>query len=150
MPSNTPNRLSSSRRGGFTLIELMIVVILLGVLAAILIGYLRNASSDAKRVGAEEAVRLATQGIELYKADTGQLPNLIGPNWAPLTEQTTVMGRLVGPYLKAEPKNLLASGNPSCITDGTGTIYTNVCSFLYDYNSGAGSGRFVAAFDPEP
>src|SRR5687768_15559323 len=88
-----------SRRGGFTLIELMIVVIMLGVLAGILIGFLRNASSDAKRVGAEEAVRLATQGIELYKADAGQLPNLIGPDWTPLTEQTTVGGRPVGPYL---------------------------------------------------
>jgi hypothetical protein len=62
-----------------------------------------------------------------------------------------VNGQAVGPFLQGPPVNPLADGNPSCITDGSGSVlYTNHCSFLYDYGGGAGSGQFIASFDRSP
>ena len=37
------------RKGGFTLVEILIVVIILGILAAIVIPNFTNASTDARR-----------------------------------------------------------------------------------------------------
>lgn len=134
----------------FTLVEILIVVIILGILAAIITSAVANVSRDARRVGAVEAAMRATTGITLYKEQTGFLPDLTGPNWTPLTERTTVAGVTVGPFLIAPPRNLLDThGNPSCLTDGNApTLSVSTCTFLYDYDGGNGTGRFIAGLDP--
>ena len=143
-------RQQARRIGGFTLIELMVVMIILAILAGVIIALVVHAKRDARRVSVEATAHEAQQAIALYREQTGRLPNLIA-NWDPLTRQTTVAGVTVGPYLSGPPKNLLADGDPSCITDGNGPVlYTNVCSWLYDYDNGVGSGRFIASYDAAP
>ena len=135
---------------GFTLVEMLIVVVILGILATVVLAAVSNATRSARRVTAEESVRQARVGIEAYRLYTGRIPNLIA-NWDPLTRQTVVDGKTVGPFLQGPPVNPLADGNPSCITDGNAPVlYTNHCSFLYDYAGGNGSGKFIASFDPGP
>lgn len=137
---------------GFTLIELLIVVIILGVLAGIVMGLARSASMDSRIAGTQETVRQTQQGIHLYREYTGQLPNLIA-SWSPLTDRTTVSGVTVGPFLDRRPTNSVGVGfgvaNPSCITDSAApSVNLSTCTFLYDYQGGNGSGRFIAAYDP--
>ena len=145
--------LSKGRRfgcRGFTLVELMIVVVILGIIAAIIIAMVNFSSADAKRAAAQDSARLAAQAVQLYKEQTGRLPNLVGANWAPLTTQTTVNGVTVGPFLSAVPVNPLSTANPSSVNDGMGNAYTDVCAFLYDYSGGFGTGQLVASLDPTP
>lgn len=136
----------------FTLVELMIVILILGILAGVLIGSVRNASMNARRAGTQDTVRSTQQAIETYKAYTGRLPDLI-TNWNALTATTTVGSISVGPFLRSTPRNLVAvhASNPSCVTDGNAPVlYTDVCTFQYDYAGGLGTGRFIASYDPTP
>jgi prepilin-type N-terminal cleavage/methylation domain-containing protein len=143
-------RPTMTRRGGFTLIELMVVMIILAILAGVLIALVTSSKRDARRVSVQATAKEAQQAIARYREETGRLPNLIA-GWDPLTRRTTVAGVTVGPYLSGPPQNLMVDGNPVCITDGDEPVlYTNVCSWLYDYDNGAGSGRFIASYDPAP
>ena len=72
------------------------------------------------------------------------------PRRPPLTTQTTIGLLSFGPYLHSEPKNPLAD-DPSSISDSTDPVaYTNIAAFYYDYDGGAGTGRFIASYEPQP
>lgn len=144
----TPPAAVPSPRRGFTLVELLIVVVILGILASVVIGLVSNTSAQAKRVSAQDTQARVQEAIFLYREYAGQLPDLTGPDWTPLTTVTTVGSVALGPFLQSPPRNPLAVGSQSCLTDGVGTIGFSTCAFLYDYNGGAGSGKFVAAVDP--
>lgn len=55
------------RESGFTLVELLIVVIILGVLAAIVIPQFSNAAEESKEASVASALRTVRACIERYK-----------------------------------------------------------------------------------
>ena len=62
------------RRKGFTLVELMIVVLILGALAAIAIPRIMGGATAARANGCYTNVDLINSQIELYYANTGNWP----------------------------------------------------------------------------
>ena len=64
----------SGRVSGFTLIELTIVVLILGILAALVIPKFTMASEGATKATFESQLRDLTQAETLYFADHGDLP----------------------------------------------------------------------------
>ncbi len=71
-----------SRSGAaFTLVEVLIVVVVLGILAAIVVPQFAGASDSARNATAGEIVRTVQQQIALHRAKHGQFPNTIDPNW---------------------------------------------------------------------
>ena len=65
----------NSSRSGFTLVELMVVMVILGVLAAIGVGGFRSSqmkSRDSRRKG---DLRNIAAALELYYSDKGKYPN---------------------------------------------------------------------------
>jgi|SRR5688572_6599739 general secretion pathway protein G len=106
-------------KSGFTLVEILIVVIILGILAAIVIPQFTNASQDARRSSLASQLQTLRSQIELYKLQHGdQLPDLI-TNWDPLTTVTVFNGQNFGPYMQAVPSNPL--NNLSTVEDGDGS-----------------------------
>ena len=97
-------------RKGFTLIEILIVVIILGILAAIVIPQFTNASKDAKSAAAKSTVQSVRGQLELYKFEhNGDVPAL-ADLWTKMTTKTTVAGSAggnFGPYLVEIPTNPL-------------------------------------------
>lgn len=59
---------------GFTLIELMIVVVILGLLATIIMPKILDRPEQARRVKAKADIRSVQSMLALFKTDTGRFP----------------------------------------------------------------------------
>ena|SRR5437588_2471849 len=134
-------------RRGFTLIEILIVVIILGILAAIVIPQFTNASTQAKQSSLASTVQTLRSQIALYRLQHGDtLPDLV-TNWDPLTKTSTYgnPAQTLGPYMQSIPANSLTGG--SKVLNGATPTAVASCDFIYDYNAGAGSGNIWGTSD---
>lgn len=72
----TPSRRRATRRpGGFTLIELMVVLVIIGVLAALVVPNVLDRADDARVTAARTDVANLTQALKLYKLDNLRYPS---------------------------------------------------------------------------
>ncbi len=72
---STPNRIQ--RQGGFTLVELLIVVIILAILAAIVIPQFSSATTDAQEAALDSNLGGLRNAVELYKAQHTTYPGAV-------------------------------------------------------------------------
>ena len=94
------NRLRRSR--GFTLIELMVVLVIIGVLAALIVPNMLDRADDARVTAARTDVNNLMQALKLYKLDNLRYPSgeqglqalvakptvgVIPPNWRPYLDK---------------------------------------------------------------
>jgi general secretion pathway protein G len=101
------------RKSGFTLVEILIVVIILGILAAIVIPQFTNAGTEARTSSLLSNLRRVRSQIELYKFQhKEQLPAKTGETSAEFERRITTTtdadgnaGSDNGPYLQSIPKN---------------------------------------------
>ena len=113
------NSIRKTRRSGFTLVEILIVVIILGILAAIVIPQFTNASEDARHSSVTSQLQTIRSQMELYKLQhLDNYPTNDGTletdwNWAQMTTKTTEKGDGegdFGPYLQGNPVNAITNG----------------------------------------
>lgn len=62
------------RQSAFTLIEILVVVAILGILAAIIVPRVMDRPDEAKRVAAKADVAAVVQALKLYRLDNGFYP----------------------------------------------------------------------------
>ena len=60
---------------GFTLIELMVVLVIIGVLAALVVPNVLNRADDARATAARTDVNNLMQALKLYRLDNQQYPS---------------------------------------------------------------------------
>lgn len=87
---------------GFTLIEIMVVVVILGILAAILVPRIMDRPDQARIIAAQNDIRAITSALKLYRLDNGGYPSTeqglmalvqrpetgnIAPSWRPYLDR---------------------------------------------------------------
>jgi general secretion pathway protein G len=130
------------RQQGFTLVEILIVVIILGILAAIVIPQFTNASTSARESSVVSQLQTLRSQIQLFKLQHDDtLPNLVGTSpacWNQLMIKTDVNGTVdttagaYGPYMQSIPANPLNT-NANVTAPGAQTATTG---WTYDVTAG--------------
>ncbi|MFH1848371.1 MAG: type II secretion system major pseudopilin GspG [Candidatus Omnitrophota bacterium] len=86
---------------GFTLIELMLVVIIVAVLVAMVVPRLAGRSEQARNVAARADIESnLAMALDLYELDNGSYPDELG--WL-IKEPTPAPTNWNGPYIKKKP-----------------------------------------------
>lgn len=62
-------------RQGFTLIEIMVVLVIMGVLAALIVPNLMERPDQARATAARQDVGAIMQALKLYRLDNGEYPS---------------------------------------------------------------------------
>jgi general secretion pathway protein G len=124
-----------SRKNAFTLIEILIVVVILGILAAIVVPKFSDASTDASESTLASNLLVVRKQLELYKLEhSGQYPSTI----TQLTEATDKDGKSggdLGPYLYSVPANPFVDGD-NATKVGTKKGAKDV-GWIYDSSTGS-------------
>lgn len=95
-------------RGGFTLVEVLLVVAIIGILATVLIFAVGGTQDKAKRDTTVVLIGQVGEALERYKLDIGHFPmeeegGLEGLTKKPSFTEEELGEKWGGPYLKVEP-----------------------------------------------
>jgi general secretion pathway protein G len=127
-------------KSGFTLVEILIVVVILGILAAIVIPQFTDASTQAKNNSLKADLQTLRSQIELYKiqhgddypvdtnspTDTDFVTNM--------TTKQTYQNVEYGPYMQSVPKNCFT--NRSTVIFGSGRQHSEDAGWTLDTDTG--------------
>lgn len=142
-PRRSPNRIplkkdssmvrspAKRRRNGFTLVELVIVVLILGILAAVAAPKMFDTATSARTNATRHSLMILRDAIQLYRAQNGALPGEAGTEADLKTDLTTMLS---GTFPRCEV------GNPGDTvriqTSGAALSASGVQSWAYDNVSG--------------
>jgi type II secretion system protein G len=109
---------TSQLKRAFTLIEILIVVVILGILAAVVVPQFTNAADDANDAAVRSQLQTLRGQIELYRAQQASDPDFIHNGWSELIENNYIMG---------EPTNSFNSSTTIAAhaAEGVGWVWRN-------------------------
>ena len=106
-------RRKAFRRGGFTLLEVMVVLVILGILAALVVPKIISRPDEARVIAARHDIASLVQALKLYRLDNQRYPSteqglqalVTRPNTSPLPPNWKAGG-----YIERLPRD--PWGNP--------------------------------------
>src|SRR5438045_3306611 len=131
----------------FTLIEILIVVVILGILAAIVIPQFTDASQQASNSSLQSQLQTIRGQVELFRVkNNGNNPDL-SATWSALVTPVDGAGAALPPYLHSDPKNPLMSNATSLAAApavGVGWVWTTNAAGVMDIFAVAADGTIYS------
>ncbi len=136
-----PTKIQEKKNEGFTLVELIIVIVVIGILAAIILVAYNGVTANAKDTARIAKIKEISKAIELYQATNGYYPKIQdasgnettcdyhGENWGHCDRNKDLSDALA-PYIKIDPTSL-----SSTAPDAVGSNYYYTSSKDDDYQT---------------
>ena len=101
-------QLKNKKQSGFTLIEVIVVVVILGILASVVVPKVVNRTGKAQIVKAKQDIRAMESALQLYRVDNFDYPTtdqgLLALSQRP-TSSPEPQNWQTGGYIKSVPKD---------------------------------------------
>ena len=149
MYKNISNKLKENNKKGFTLIEILIVVVIIGVLSGLMlrvinVGDVRKKTQDSQRIADLKKIQTA---LELYFVDNRTYP--VSANWTDITGTDSISNLLKNNnYINQIPTDPKAATVGDYKYKSSGGVYylisavelstTNLCTESNPYGAGLG------------
>ncbi|MDX2132918.1 MAG: type II secretion system protein [Planctomycetota bacterium] len=123
------------RRRAFTLVEILIVVVILGILAAIVVPQFANATGQAQETSTKEQLNRIRKALAIYYVRAGNVyPSITAGNgtWGELLTTTP-------PYFAQPPANMWVGGANArtiIIRNSADTAFQTTYGWIWDPTSG--------------
>ncbi len=142
---------------GFTLVEILIVVVILGILAAIVIPQFSEASTEARLNSLQSNLQTMRSQLSLYSIQHNDTaPTSHETFTAQMTAQTNISGAVgtdFGPYLQSVPRNPFRAGAVTiAAADGEGVHWVYAGGRIYAGRIGLSAEQIalIDGVDPTP
>lgn len=134
-----------NRSNAFTLVEILIVVVILGILAAIVVPQFTKASESAVRSTLKSQLQTIVSQVELYRVRNKGIYPTLGDGasdngWGVLITEN---------YLKTEPLNSYV-GLTSLVTGDNTVMTTDKDSAVSGWTTDGDGGFWAVGYDPTP
>lgn len=114
---------SSTNRKGFTLVELLIVVIILAILAAIIVPQFSAATDDAKQSAFDTNIANIRSAIDLYRQQHDEYPGVVISGGGTCDSGAPVVGAVGEAAFIAQLKNYTNAAGQACTGTGPNFKY---------------------------
>lgn len=120
-------------RKGFTLVELVVVILVMGIVAAVAAPKMFNTTNDARDNSTRQSLIVLRNAIELFKAHNSEYP---GSDGNEATLKADLAEYLQGPFPIANIKNVPGDGSVKMESSGTALTGDATADWCYDNLSG--------------
>jgi general secretion pathway protein G len=118
-----------SKSKGFTLVELIVVVLILGILAAVAAPKFFDTATDARQSGTKQSLNVLRDAIELYRSQNGSYPPAA-------TFVAALQPYLKGPFPKVQIGANQNANVAASTQDPISTAETGGAGWAYNQTSG--------------
>lgn len=142
--------MSANRTGGFTLVEILIVVVILGILSAVVVPQFTGATGEAQKTATLDQLVKLREAIDLYHVrNNARYPNIVAGTGE------AAWGELIGPdYMRGAGINSWVGGvgaTTVVLGNAADPGYQSAHGWIYDPALGAlRAGSFDDNDDPYP